>query len=189
MLLQLLTYPLSPSKNKLPGITHYFMIKFQTQYRYAVLAGYVLMSLICAATLTLFVYWLIKIIPQQSQRNPLKLYAGGIVVLGYFAVLFAQLGKVLRFGFLIDNQAILLKDYLFNSQADISNDVKGYSKTNLLKQTIILYLKDGRKINLSRWMISNFNEVEEIFLCCNIPYLGSEVFAWKDIFKRKYKFG
>ncbi|WP_348082397.1 hypothetical protein [Mucilaginibacter sp.] len=111
---------------------------------------------------------------------------------GYFTAQFNQIVVTLRFGIVITEKEIILKDYLIWRETNITTQIKGYSSSyygykNDIK-CLIIYLKDNRHINMPRYMYFNYKDIEPAFQQLKLPFLGNELFVGKYIISRAYRF-
>jgi len=105
----------------------------------------------------------------------------------------AHMTLLLRYSLTINDRQTYLIDNLLLKKENISNTSKGYSKSQFGKlqtnyNTIIIYLLDGRKVNLPKFMYINFKEIEKQLDTAGISFLGNEQFQWKNIIQRKYQY-
>jgi hypothetical protein len=116
----------------------------------------------------------------------------GFFIIGYFAVRFVNVAFDLRYGIIMTDDAILLKDYLFWGKKDITEQIKGYSdsfygyKNDI--NCLVIYLKDNSHINLPRYMYFNYSLIQPALQNKGIHYLGEETFKDKWLIKRVYRY-
>ena len=73
------------------------------------------------------------------------------------------------------------------------DNIKGFSTSKVpyriwnFKQ-IIIYLKDGTKINIMQFAYFNFNKIELTLVEKKYNYLGHEKYIWKWVNRRVYKY-
>ncbi|MNR26767.1 hypothetical protein D3C85_1440030 [compost metagenome] len=96
--------------------------------------------------------------------------------------------------FIIEEQNIFKISILFGKKELIkANQIKGFSTSEYpIKiwnfKSIILYLENGKKIELPQFLYFNFNEIENQFIEKSIRKLGHEKYKWKFFDSRYYKY-
>lgn len=129
----------------------------------------------------------------KSSADDLKLFFGFLFLFGYFSLMCGHMTLLLRNGLIIQKNRIVLINHLSFQKTDITDLIKGYSRTDFgkystSKNTILLYLSDGRIINLPKFMYLNFGDIEPILIDNKVKFLGEEPFEWKNIIQRKYQY-
>ncbi|MGF7074492.1 hypothetical protein [Mucilaginibacter sp. 3215] len=135
-------------------------------------------------------------VPQIIQDEGLLTGAGimlaGLLMFGYFSAQSIETISTIRYGIIITENKIILKDYMFWQNQDITNQIKGYSSSfyghkNDIK-CIIIYLQNKKHINLPRYLYWNYSKIEPALNLREIPFLGNELFYSKNIIFRAYRF-
>ncbi|MFT3934147.1 MAG: hypothetical protein QM726_11065 [Chitinophagaceae bacterium] len=170
------------------------MEQFKTKFVYPIFFFFLLMFLFWFCVfLTMVSLGIYHLSIGKSINDNLKLLLGVFFLFGFFCLMCGHMTLLLRYGLIMADKKIILINYLFWRRIDITNSIQGYSRTDFgsrgtSKKTLILYLNDGRKINMPKFMYFNFSEIETHFIDNKIKFLGEEPYKWKNLIQRKYQY-
>ena len=114
----------------------------------------------------------------------------GILLFGYLSLKFDYNALTFRYGVFIVDESIILREYMFWRTTIITDDIKGYSLSygNYSIPCIIIYLGNGKHINLPRYLYLNYNDITDALDNNKIPFLGNEPLLRKYVVARYYKY-
>jgi len=122
----------------------------------------------------------------------LGMAAAALLLFGYPAAQIVYITLTLRYGIKIIDKSIVLKDFLFWRERNITGKIRGYSSSFAGNyhdiKCIIIYLEDGRHINLPRYMYLNYMDIEPALKQYGLTFLGTEPYTCKYIVARGYAY-
>ena len=169
------------------------MIVFKTRFIYPVYLFLLVIALLLTIVFLFFLFFIIRTLINEafSWDN----WGALLVFLYIFGYLTAQCDQIviaLRYGIIITETDIILKDYLFWSERNITMEVRGYSSSYYGYQNdikcLIIYLEGKRHINMPRYCYLNYSEIESALVEKKVPFLGNELFVGKYVISRGYQF-
>ena len=172
------------------------MKSFKTRFNYLLFAIRGLAFLFFLAFLFIFIFLIIPGLIESG--NPSKKFIAiplGLLLVIYFIYRFGKLLSSQRSIASIDNKGtILLKDALTGKRNMLhASDIKGFSMSKYPTKfsdfkEIILYLKNGKKIEMPQFLYWNFKEIKPAFEENGLKFLGHEPYTWKFFDSRHYHF-
>jgi hypothetical protein len=169
------------------------MNDFKTYFNPLVPIGRLAFS-IFSGGLTCFVIYLLF---RDFNTNGLKQYLTIILGATIFGAIFQMFFKAFittTKNYLITEQTIEEFNLLtLKTKTIYKDDIKGFS-TSLVPyriwyfKQIIIYLKDGTKIDIMQFAYFNFKEIKPTLVDKKYNYLGHESYIWKWVNSRVYKY-
>lgn len=147
----------------------------------------------------IYLYVLLEIIPDYWQENRNYLVKA-IGILAGFLLAYILINRMIRFlnyqryNFFLYNDRITMKNVISGKETDILiQEIKGYSLSNYPTKIrdfkeIIIYLKNGKKIELPQFLFFNFKDLMQSLNMSDINFLGHENFKWKFLDSRVYQY-
>ncbi|WPU98822.1 hypothetical protein SNE26_22670 [Mucilaginibacter sp. cycad4] len=168
------------------------MPTFKTKFNYPLYFFLLIISLIFCLFLLAFLLSVPQIVQEQGILEGTGIIIAGLFMLGYFCAQIVQIISTIRYGIIIADNEIILKDYLFWQRQHITNQIKGYSSSfygykNDIK-CIIIYLDNKKHINLPHYLYWNYSEIEPALNIQKITFLGTELFKSNNIIFRAYHY-
>ena len=133
----------------------------------------------------------------KSDNYSFKTWLGLSCGLFLFLILtyrFGKLVKTQRKNLIIQDKCVFIRDTVFNTEKVYNlYDIKGFSLTKYPTKIwtfkeIIIYMKNGDKIELPQFLYLNFKDFKDAFEICGLEYLGFEEYSWKFLDSRHYKY-
>lgn len=170
------------------------MVVFKTRFIYPLYFLLLVIALLSSIFFVIYLYIIIRDAALNQGFSAEDFWYGvlGMFMFGYVAAQFDQIVITLRYGIIITETDIILKDYLFWRERNITRLVKGYSSSYYGYQNdikcLIIYLEGKRHINMPRYCYLNYSEIEPALIEKKVPFLGNELFVGKYIISRGYQF-
>jgi hypothetical protein len=152
-----------------------------------------LFSLAFAGLACFIIYLFFK--DTSSHGNPY--FAGKLLCIAVSGILFLVFFKALLSSaktFRITGQHIQQFNYFtFSSTTIDKNEIKGFSTSETRYRLgnfrqVIIYLKNGKKINLMQFSYFNFRNIQPALIENGYNYFGYEPYKWKWFNNRVYKY-
>ncbi|KIO51134.1 hypothetical protein IW18_19165 [Flavobacterium hibernum] len=170
------------------------MNQFKTRYNYLILVARFIFTIFFGALSIIMIYVLIK---DSKSNNYLSEFFFGIVfniIMIYLTYHFAILIIKQSYNFKIEENSIF-KISILSGRKELlkTNQIKGFSISEYpIKiwnfKSIILYLANGKKIELPQFLYFNFNKIENELIENSITKLGHEKHKWKSFDSRYYEY-
>lgn len=167
------------------------MNDFKTFFNPLVPIGRVFFAISFIGLLGMMIYFLYV----DFETNGLEKYVGFLIGLPLFlAVSYLFFGEFINKtkNYLITDNYIVAFNLLTRRKKVINkDDIMGFSTSKVpyrmydFKQ-IIVYLKDGTKIDIMQFAYFNFKKIQPVLIEKGYPYLGHEKYRWKWINSRIY---
>jgi hypothetical protein len=99
-----------------------------------------------------------------------------------------------RFGIRIERDTLIMSDHLRFKRLVLQRaEIKGFSLSEyplrgLSVKSVLLYLSNGKKIELPQFLFFNFKQLAPALEESGVKFLGQEPYIWKWIDSRTYKF-
>jgi hypothetical protein len=168
---------------------------FKTTYNY----------LILGLRTTFFLFFILLLIaliclaPEllESEDYSFKTWSGlscGIFLLNLLTFRFGKLLKTQRNNLIIKDKKIIIQDTIFKTEKVYElNEIKGFSLSKYPTKIwnfkeIIIYVKNGDKIEFPQFLYLNFKDFKTSFENYGLAFLGFEEYSWKFLDKRNYKY-
>jgi hypothetical protein len=169
------------------------MTDFKTYFNPLIAVGRLVFSMFFGGMTCFIIYHIFR----KFKTTELIQYGGIMLVV----VLFGALFQMFFVAFIKTTKNYLIKDNCieeFNlltlkTKAIHKEDIKGFSTSIVpyriwdFKQ-IIIYLKDGTKIDIMQFAYFNFKNIKPDLIDKNYNYLGDEPYIWKWVNSRVYKY-
>jgi hypothetical protein len=138
-------------------------------------------------------YAFFRNLTENSSREYLILFVG-IPLIGYLFYVFLRGFLRSTKSYFLDNFSLRVFNLLtFRTEKISKENIKGFSTSEIpyristFKQ-IIIYLIDGRKLELTQFEYFNFKKIESALLYNDYNFLGHELYVWKFLDSRVYHF-
>lgn len=170
------------------------MRSFKTRFNYLILVGRFILMLFFGTLSVFLMYLIIEKLKLQGYSNevlPLALFNFILLYLTYhfIVIIYNQ-----SYNFEIEEHKIF-KISIFSGKKELlkTDQIKGFS-TSIYPikvwnfKSIILYLKNGKKLEMPQFLYFNFNEIENKLIENSVTKLGHEKYKWKFFDSRHYEF-
>lgn len=170
------------------------MRSFKTRFNYLILVGRFILMLFFGTLSVFLMYLIIEKLKLQGYSNevlPLALFNFILLYLTYhfIVIIYNQ-----SYNFEIEEHKIF-KISIFSGKKELlkTDQIKGFS-TSIYPikvwnfKSIILYLKNGKKLEMPQFLYFNFNEIENKLIENSVTKLGHEKYKWKFFDSRYYEF-
>lgn len=173
---------------------HNFMAPFSGKFIYPL---FIFCFLFWLLLLLGSVVYLVLLIPAAFHRyepvQAILLLLGGVAYMGIILLAAGIPVCMHRYTIRISNNKLYLRDVLFNKTITSDENFKGFSLTSyprsLFPATLLtFYFHDGKVVELSQTLFTNFKKIQPALEDAGLPYLGWEPFKWKNLVFRKYHF-
>ena len=167
---------------------------FKTRFNYLILVGRFILMLFFGTLSVFLMYLIIEKLKLQGYSNevlPLALFNFILLYLTYhfIVIIYNQ-----SYNFEIEEHKIF-KISIFSGKKELlkTDQIKGFS-TSIYPikvwnfKSIILYLKNGKKLEMPQFLYFNFNEIENKLIENSVIKLGHEKYKWKFFDSRYYEF-
>ena len=170
------------------------MNQFRTRFNYLILITRVISVLFFGALSAMMIYIVIQNL--QSNDYLAVIFFGTLFtsIMVYLTYYFAKIIFNQSYNFKIEENNIFKISILSGKKELLkTNEIKGFSTSEYpLKiwtfKSIILYLENGKKIELPQFLYFNFGKIEDEFIKNSIRNLGHEKHKWKLWDSRYYEF-
>jgi hypothetical protein len=169
------------------------MTDFKTYYNPLIGIGRLAFSFFFGGLTCFVIYLFIHDFNINSNKQHFLFILGALIFGAIFQMFFKEFISTTK-NYKIGVSSIEEFNFLTLSTKTIyENEIKGFSSSIIpyriwdFKQ-IIIYLKDGSKINLMQFAYFNFKEIKPCLLEKKYNYLGHEPYIWKWINSRVYRF-
>lgn len=169
------------------------MNDFKTYFNPLVAIGRLAFSLFFGG-LTCFTIYLLFLDFKTNRLNQYLTILLGATIFGAIFQMFLKAFITTTKNYLITDQTIEEFNLLtLKTKTIYKDDIKGFSTSSVphriwnFKQ-IIIYLKDGSKIDIMQFAYFNFKKIKPTLVDKNYNYLGHETYIWKWVNSRVYKY-
>ncbi len=169
------------------------MENFKTHFNPIIPTGRLIFALFFLILFLMMFYALFRDFQAMGFKEYLVVFLG-IVFFGAFAEMFITPLLTTTKNYVIDDKVIKEFNFLtFKSKTIPKEMVKGFSTSKIpyriwnFKQ-VIIYLKDGSKIDMMQFAYFNFKEIGPLLIEKEYDYLGHESYIWKWPNRRRYKY-
>ena len=169
------------------------MENFKTYFNPIIPIGRLIFALFFLSLFIMMFYALFRDFQTSGFKEYLMIFLG-IVFFGAVAEMFITPFLTATKNYAIDDRVIKEFNFLtFEAKVIPKEMVKGFSTSKIqyriwnFKQ-IIIYLKDGSKIDLMQFAYFNFKEIKPLLIEKGYPYLGHEPYVWKWPNSRRYQY-
>ncbi|MEG0848310.1 MAG: hypothetical protein RSD71_00940 [Flavobacterium sp.] len=167
---------------------------FKTQFNYLILVGRFILMLFFGTLSVFLMYLIIEKLKLQSYSNEVLQLVLFNFILMYLTYHFVVIICKQSYNFEIEESNIF-KISIFSDKKELlkTDQIKGFS-TSIYPikvwnfKSIILYLKNGKKLELPQFLYFNFNEIENKLIENSVIKLGHEKYKWKFFDSRHYQY-
>ncbi|MFM9838259.1 MAG: hypothetical protein ACKVOQ_08355 [Cyclobacteriaceae bacterium] len=149
--------------------------------------------LIFGVVLIKIFYTFFRNLTENSAREYFILFVG-VPLIGYLFYVFLKGFSRSTKNYVLDNFSLRVFNLLTLQTEKISKEnIRGFSTSEIpyriatFKQ-IIIYLRDGRKLELMQFEYFNFRKIESALCYNDYIFLGHELYVWKFLDFRVYHF-
>lgn len=167
---------------------------FKTQFNYLILVGRFILMLFFGMLSVFLMYLIIEKLKLQGYSNEVLPFVLFNFILLYLTYHFIVIIYKQSYNFEIEERKIF-KIYIFSGKKELlkTDQIKGFS-TSIYPvkvwnfKSIILYLKNGKKLEMPQFLYFNFNKIENKLIENSVTKLGHEKYKWKFFDSRHYEF-
>lgn len=165
----------------------------KTYFNPVIALGRLAFSLFFFGVTCLVIYYAITHFETNGIKQLFTLLIGAALFAAMFHMFFKAFIATTK-NYLIQDNSIAEFDVLtFGTKTINKGDIKGFSTSTVPYriwnfQQIIIYLKDGTKIDIMQFAYFNFKDIKPTLLDKNYKYFGHEPYIWKWPNSRVYTF-
>lgn len=167
---------------------------FKTRFNYLILVGRFILMLFFGTLSVFLMYLIIEKLKLQSYSNEVLQLVLFNFILMYLTYHFVAIICKQSYNFELE-EGNIFKISIFSDKKELlkTDQIKGFS-TSIYPikvwnfKSIILYLKNGKKLELPQFLYFNFNEIENKLIENSVIKLGHEKYKWKFFDSRHYQY-
>ena len=169
------------------------MDNLKTYFNPFVLVGRLAFSLFFGGLTCFIIYLFFRDFKVNGFKENFFIILGAALFTVVFQMFFKTFVTTTK-NYLITNQAIEEFNLLtLKTKTIFKNDIKGFSTSTVRYriwnfEQIIIYLKDGTKINIMQFAYFNFKKIKQTLVDKKYNYFGYEPYIWKWVDSRVYKY-